>query len=73
MCTRGPWRAAGVPWRALAGWACTQWVPLATSLLCRAWNAPGVVLLGTAADGAGLEEEVSTAELSLKKQTGDSS
>lgn len=57
-----------VPWRVLAGWACMQWVLLATSLLCRAWNALGAVLLGMTADGAGLVEEVSAAELSLQSE-----
>lgn len=48
-----------------------QWVLLATSLLCRAWKALGAVLLGITADGAGLMEEVSVAELSLQsKQKG---
>lgn len=57
-----------VPWRVLAGWACMQWVLLATSLLCRAWKALGAVLLGITADGAGLAEEVSAAELSLQSE-----
>lgn len=57
--------AEAAPWRALAGWACMQWVLLATSLLCRAWKALGVVLLGMAADGAGLTE-LSAAEPSLE-------
>lgn len=41
---------------------------LATSLLCRAWKALGVVLLGITEDGAGLVEEVSVAELSLQSK-----
>lgn len=45
-----------------------QWVLLATSLLCRAWKALGAVLLGITADGAGLAEEVSAAELSLRSK-----
>lgn len=45
-----------------------QWVLLATSLLCRAWKALGAVLLGITADGAGLVEEVSAAELSLQSE-----
>lgn len=57
-----------VPWRLLAGWACMQWALLATSLLCRAWKALGAVLLGITADGAGLVEEVSAAELSLRSE-----
>ena len=44
-----------------------QWVLLATSLLCRAWKALGVVLLGMAADGAGLTE-LSAAEPSLQNK-----
>lgn len=56
-----------VPWRALAGWACMQWVLLATSLLCRAWKALGAVLLGMVADGAGLTE-LSAAEPSLQNK-----
>ena len=57
-----------VPCRVLAGWACRQWVLLATSLLCRAWKALGAVLLGITADGAGLAEEVSAATLSLRNK-----
>lgn len=45
-----------------------QWALLATSLLCRAWKALGAVLLGITADGAGLMEEVSVAELSLQSE-----
>lgn len=45
-----------------------QWALLATSLLCRAWKALGAVLLGITADGAGLMEEVSVAELSLQSK-----
>lgn len=44
-----------------------QWVLLATSLLCRAWKALGVVLLGMVADGAGLTE-LSAAEPSLQNK-----
>lgn len=44
-----------------------QWVLLATSLLCRAWKALGVVLLGMAVDGAGLTE-LSAAEPSLQNK-----
>lgn len=61
-------RLQQIPWRVLAGWAGTQWLLLATSLLCRAWNALGVVLLGMRGDGAGLVEEVSAAELSLRSE-----
>lgn len=57
-----------VPWRVLAGWACMQWVLLATSLLCKAWKALGAVLLGITADGAGPVAEVSAAELSLRSE-----
>lgn len=41
---------------------------LATSRLCRAWKALGAVLLGITAEGAGLVEEVSAAELSLQSE-----
>lgn len=64
--------AEAAPWRALAGWACMQWVLLATSLLCRAWKALGVVLLGMAADGAGLTE-LSAAEPSFLFENSSSS